>query len=251
MAKMFKALKNERFFEKVANSIQREILQGNLKPGQKLPSETELAKQFNVGRSAVREALKVLELSGLLYVKRGYNGGTFVKPPDPADAFAATTPIGTAITGWEQLMEARKLIEVRTAELASARADDEEIAALGEAVQRMRAATGVPARFIDEDVSFHLQHRRGGQERGVPLGHQLRTDVVEEGDQRGDRAEGRGRGDHGRPRGHLSADSRSGSGGGGLRDGPPPAAHRESDGAYPPGRPRDAGDVGAQVDQTR
>ncbi len=156
MAKMFKALKNERFFEKVAGSIQREILLGNLTPGQKLPNETELAKQFNVGRSAIREALKVLELTGLLYVKRGYNGGTFVKPPDPADAFAATTPIGTATTGWEQLMEARKLIEVRTAELASARADEEEIAALEEDMQRMRAVVGVPARFIDEDVGFHL-----------------------------------------------------------------------------------------------
>lgn len=157
MAKMFKALKNERFFEKVANSIQREILLGNLQPNQKLPSETELAKQFNVGRSAIREALKVLELTGFLYVKRGYNGGTFVKPPDPADSFAATTPFGRATTGWEQLMEARKLIETRAAELASARADDEEIAGLWEELERMRSVIGVPARFIDQDVGFHLR----------------------------------------------------------------------------------------------
>ena len=157
MAKMFKPLKNERFFEKVAGSIQREILLGNLEPGQRLPSETELAKQFNVGRSAIREALKVLELTGLLYVKRGYNGGTFVKPPDPADAFASTTHIGTATTGWEQLMEARKLIEVRTAELASVRAETEEVAALGEDLERIRIATGIPARFIEEDVIFHLR----------------------------------------------------------------------------------------------
>jgi GntR family transcriptional repressor for pyruvate dehydrogenase complex len=163
MAKMFKALKNERFFEKVASSIQREILLGNLEPNQKLPSETELAKQFNVGRSAIREALKVLELTGLLYVKRGYNGGTFVKPPDPADAFAATTPIGTATTGWEQLMEARKLIEVRTAELASVRAEEEEIAALWEDLERMRAVVDKPARFIEEDVIFHLRIAEAGK----------------------------------------------------------------------------------------
>ncbi len=157
MAKMFKPLKNERFFEKVASSIQREILLGNLEPGQRLPSETELAKQFNVGRSAIREALKVLELTGLLYVKRGYNGGTFVKPPDPADAFAATTHIGTATTGWEQLMEARKLIEVRTTELASVRAEEEEVAALREDLERMRDVVDKPARFIEEDVVFHLR----------------------------------------------------------------------------------------------
>jgi GntR family transcriptional repressor for pyruvate dehydrogenase complex len=157
MAKVFKPLKNERFFEKVANSIQREILLGNLAPGERLPSETELAKQFNVGRSAVREALKVLELTGLLYVKRGHNGGTFVKPPDPADAFSAHTPIGVAVTGWEQLMEARKLIEVRTAELAASRADEEEVEGLLESLARMRDVTTTPARFIKEDVEFHLR----------------------------------------------------------------------------------------------
>jgi DNA-binding FadR family transcriptional regulator len=157
MSKVFKPLKNERFFEKVANSIQREILLGNLAPGERLPSETELAKQFNVGRSAIREALKVLELTGLLYVKRGHNGGTFVKPPDPADAFSAHAPIGVAVTGWEQLMEARKLIEVRTAELAAARADDEEIEGLAESLQRIRQVVGTPARFIKEDVEFHLR----------------------------------------------------------------------------------------------
>ncbi len=156
MAKMFKPLKNERFFEKVARSIQREILLGNLEPGQKLPSETDLARQFNVGRSAIREALKVLELTGFLYVKRGYNGGTFVKPPDPADSFAATTPFGTATTGWAQLMEARKLIEVRTAELASVRAEEGEIATLKEDLERMRSVVDKPARFIEEDVVFHL-----------------------------------------------------------------------------------------------
>jgi GntR family transcriptional repressor for pyruvate dehydrogenase complex len=157
MTKVFKPLKNERFFEKVANSIQREILLGNLAPDDRLPSETELARQFNVGRSAVREALKVLELTGLLYVKRGHNGGTFVKPPDPADAFSAHTPIGVAVTGWEQLMEARKLIEVRTAELAAGRADDDEIEGLEDCLGRMRQVVNTPARFIEEDVEFHLR----------------------------------------------------------------------------------------------
>ncbi len=157
MAQMFKALKNERFFEQVAGSIQREILLGHLQPGQKLPNESELAKQFNVGRSAIREALKVLELMGLLYVKRGYNGGTFVRPPDPADSFATTTPLPCPTTGFEHLMEARKVIEVRTAELAAARALDEEIVSLHEDLERMRGVTATPARFIEEDVNFHLR----------------------------------------------------------------------------------------------
>jgi GntR family transcriptional repressor for pyruvate dehydrogenase complex len=157
VAAMFRALKNERFFEQVAGSIQREILLGHLKPGEKLPNEAELARQFNVGRSAIREALKVLELTGLLYVKRGYNGGTFVRPPDPADAFATPAFIASTATGWEQLVEARRLIEVETARLAATRRADDEVLMLGHELERMREVTAVPARFIDEDVTFHLR----------------------------------------------------------------------------------------------
>jgi len=154
---MFQPLKNERFFERIAASIQREITAGDLRPGEKLPNESELAKQFNVGRSAVREALKVLELLGLLYVKRGRNGGTFVRPPDPDDSFATPIPISTDVTGRDQLMEARRLIEAKTAELAAIRGAQEDIVALGDELDRARRAAGVPARFIEADIGFHLR----------------------------------------------------------------------------------------------
>ena len=81
----------KRHFELIEASIRREIYNGSLVPGQKLPNEFELARQFNVGRSAVREALKVLELAGLLFVRRGYNGGTFVTLPDFEEASEAIT----------------------------------------------------------------------------------------------------------------------------------------------------------------
>lgn len=157
MTVTFKPLKSERFFEKVAGAIQREILLGNLQPGQKLPNETELARQFSVGRSAVREALKVLELSGLLIVKRGFNGGTFVRPPDPEDSY---NPTPSSLTferaSIDQLMEARILIEVKTSELAATRGEDTEIAHLKQLLSRMRAMARTPARFISADVDFHL-----------------------------------------------------------------------------------------------
>ena len=76
----------ERLFEKVASRIEGDILEGRLRPGQRLPSESELGRRLGVGRSAVREALKTLELRGLLQVRRGYNGGTFVRVPDVNDA---------------------------------------------------------------------------------------------------------------------------------------------------------------------
>lgn len=146
-----------RNFEAVVESIRRQIYAGNLRPGQKLPNEAELARQFNVGRSAVREALKVLELSGLLTVRRGYNGGTFVAPPDFEDASEVVTlSLHLGRTTLEQLVEAREVIEVRAAELAARRASDEEIAALAETIERMSANMKVPARFIAADVDFHI-----------------------------------------------------------------------------------------------
>src|SRR6266849_8883802 len=126
----------KRNFEIIEANIRREIYNGTLVPGQKLPNEFELARQFNVGRSAVREALKVLELAGLLVVRRGYNGGTFVAPPDFEEASEAITltfrPGTMAI---DQLLEACQTIEARAAELAASQASELEISELEELVQ--------------------------------------------------------------------------------------------------------------------
>jgi len=147
----------KRNFEIIEASIRREIYSGTLVPGQKLPNEFELARQFNVGRSAVREALKVLELAGLLVVRRGYNGGTFVAPPDFEEASEAVTltfqPGNMAI---DQLLEACQTIEARAAELASSYASNLEISDLEELVQRIEQCVHLPARFLTAIVDFHL-----------------------------------------------------------------------------------------------
>jgi GntR family transcriptional repressor for pyruvate dehydrogenase complex len=147
----------KRNFEIIEASIRREIYSGTLVPGQKLPNENELARQFNVGRSAVREALKVLELAGLLVVRRGYNGGTFVAPPDFEEASEVLTPTFQPGTmALDQLLEACQTIEVRAAELAAAHASDLEISDLEELVQRIEQCAHLPARFLTAVVDFHL-----------------------------------------------------------------------------------------------
>ena len=147
----------KRNFEIIEASIRREIYSGALVPGQKLPNEFELARQFNVGRSAVREALKVLELAGLLIVRRGYNGGTFVAPPDFEEASEVITltfqPGNMAI---DQMLEACQTIEARAAELAASRASELEITDLEELVQRIEQCVHLPARFLTAIVDFHL-----------------------------------------------------------------------------------------------
>jgi len=147
----------KRNFEIIEASIRREIYSGALVPGQKLPNEFELAKQFNVGRSAVREALKVLELAGLLVVRRGYNGGTFVAPPDFEEASEAITlTFQPGHMALDQLLEACQTIESRAAELAASRASEQEIDELEELVQRIEHCVHLPARYLTGIVDFHL-----------------------------------------------------------------------------------------------
>ena len=147
----------KRHFELIEASIRREIYNGSLVPGQKLPNEFELARQFNVGRSAVREALKVLELAGLLFVRRGYNGGTFVTLPDFEEASEAITltfkPGNMAL---DQLLEACQTIGTRSAELAASHATNLEISELEELVQRIEQCLHLPARYLTAIVDFHL-----------------------------------------------------------------------------------------------
>lgn len=76
---IFTPIKSKRAFEDVSYKIKTLIFEGVLKPGDKLPSEAELSKQFSVGRQTVREALRILELSGFISVKKGFGGGPIVK----------------------------------------------------------------------------------------------------------------------------------------------------------------------------
>ena len=77
----FIPLSTKRVFEQIADQIKDLIYSGVFRTGEKLPSERELAIQFHVGRTALREALRVLESEGLLFIKQGSNGGSFISKP--------------------------------------------------------------------------------------------------------------------------------------------------------------------------
>lgn len=76
---LFSPIKSKRTFEEVSSKIKRLIFDGVLKPGDRLPSEIELSNQFNVGRQTIREALRILELSGFITVQKGGSGGPLIK----------------------------------------------------------------------------------------------------------------------------------------------------------------------------
>ncbi len=76
---LFKPIKNSRIFEEVSSRIKELIFEGFLKVGDRLPSEAELARQFNVGRQTIRESLRLLESSGFISIHRGGAAGPIIK----------------------------------------------------------------------------------------------------------------------------------------------------------------------------
>jgi GntR family transcriptional repressor for pyruvate dehydrogenase complex len=131
------------------------LLSGALTAGQRIPSERELAKALDVGRSGVREAIKSLSLLGLLDVRQG--AGTFLSS-SPADLLPRVIEWGLLLGEPRvyDLMEARTHLEVDVAGLAAERRDDEAVARLRELLERMRAADGDIDRYVEADIEFHL-----------------------------------------------------------------------------------------------
>lgn len=132
-------LKREPISVTILNIIVDNILSGNLKPGDKLPTEIELAEQLGIGRNSVREAIKMLSALGVIEIKRGQ--GTFIVETMPSSALnqlllSLAFHQGTS----KELIELRLLLEMGAAILAIDNASDEDIARLEEANNRLREA---------------------------------------------------------------------------------------------------------------
>ena len=109
---LFKPVKPRRTFEDISEQIKGLIYSRALKPEDRLPSERELAHQFNTGRMSVREALRMLEESGFVSIRQGANGGTFVKELDETGMTKSLT--GLVHVGnltLQEITEARIVIE--------------------------------------------------------------------------------------------------------------------------------------------
>ena len=154
--KLFDPIKTERTFERVSTKIKGLIFDGILAPGDRLPSETELAQQFDVGRQTIREALRILELSGFITIQKGGSGGPLIR----------TTILNTINN---LFLDAFRLEKVTTEELTLARieiekvmlghaidlADDQDILGLRENIQMARKKIDQNIMAIDENVEFH------------------------------------------------------------------------------------------------
>jgi GntR family transcriptional regulator, transcriptional repressor for pyruvate dehydrogenase complex len=125
---LLKPLPAKRVFEEMADQIKDLIFSGKLIPGNRLPTERDLAVQFGTGRMAVREALRILEQSGLIQIKKGPGGGAFVRDVDPAMVSQSVSDaIVRSNMSLHDLVAVRIVLEDLIAELAVEKITREEL----------------------------------------------------------------------------------------------------------------------------
>ncbi|HYS63334.1 MAG TPA: GntR family transcriptional regulator [Paraburkholderia sp.] len=148
-----------RAFEEVALQIRAQLSSGELRPGDRLPAERDLAEQFGLSRNTVREALRTLEISGVLEFRKGTTGGAFVREGQGdgvVTGIADLFRLGTL--GHEHLTEARMVVALATTRATCERGSEADLDAL---VNNVRAAeTAVKAGNISERVSINLEFFR-------------------------------------------------------------------------------------------
>src|ERR687895_451486 len=147
-------IRRVKLYEEVAARIRGLIASGELGPGQALPSERKLAEQFKVGRAVIREAIRQLEVSGLVESRHG--GGNYVREVTVEHLVA---PIASVLNGMvpllEELMAARLFFEPQIARAAAARATPEDLRLLEDIINRQEERSANGQAGAEEDAEFH------------------------------------------------------------------------------------------------
>lgn len=153
---MYKTVQTSRLYEQIVQQIEDSILTGVLKAGDQLPAERELAQQFGVSRTAVREAVKALREKGLV---EAYSGrGTFITNGTSQairQSLDRMIKIGQP-NGFMQLVEVREMLEPEIAALAATRIEPQHLSSMREAIAVMDRERTDASAFIEADLDFHL-----------------------------------------------------------------------------------------------
>ncbi|MCD8568615.1 MAG: FadR family transcriptional regulator [Geovibrio sp.] len=149
----FHKIKPKRVSDEIYRQLKDLVLSGELKPGEKLPSERELAVQMGVSRPTLREALQKLEAHGFL--KQIQGDGTYVQSAASPVLSQAFTEMLNKEDAMGDLMELRKILETWAAKTAAMRASDEEIANMKEYLDEMRSALDKGEVGHIPDANFH------------------------------------------------------------------------------------------------
>src|ERR1700680_4725762 len=158
---VYKLVRTSRLYEQIVQQIEESIVKGDLKPGDQLPAERDLAQRFGVSRTAVREAVKALREKGLV---EAYSGrGTFITD-GTTQAVRQSLDLMVKIgqpEGSTHLAEVRAILEPEIAALAAVRIQEPELATMRDAVAAMDRAGNNPETYIEADLDFHLALAEG------------------------------------------------------------------------------------------
>lgn len=153
----FQPVSPVRAYERVVEQIEQAVFAGDLKPGQRLPSERDLMSQFGVSRSTVREALRVLQAGGMIRSRAGDPRGPEVLPVSPATLHKSMSRLARSDgLSLVELLQFRMLLEGSAYLLAARMRTEEQLAEMDAAMRAMSEGVerGYPE-FGRADVAFH------------------------------------------------------------------------------------------------
>lgn len=141
-------------FQEVVRQIEQRVLSGDLEPGEMLPPERIMAEQFGVSRTVIREAVKALELRGLVAVQHG-RGVQISRPTAKVFGDSILRYIRIQKSPIWALHELRSILEMGTVQLAAERRTEEDLSILHALVEEMERAVDKPLEYVKADLKFH------------------------------------------------------------------------------------------------
>ena len=140
--------------ERVVDQLRGMIRQGKLKPGDRLPAERELAQRLGVSRASLRHGLRFLAAIGVLNSRHG--SGTYIADGPPVLKSESLQVLADLHRfSYDEMFEARRVLECALAELAAVNANDEHIALIADEIAEMYAALDDPQEYLVHDIRFH------------------------------------------------------------------------------------------------
>ena len=169
---MLKPIEKTRVYEAAVDQIKNQIEGGEWAAGTQLPSERELAEQLGIGRPSVREALRVLEVMGLIEIRPGQ--GSFVSErSSEAQQMQLLQSMLQEDEHVVELLEVRELLEPQIASLAAQSATEDDIECMEEILEQMERNLNDGGTGVDENVEFHLALTKAVGNRVLFEVHQL------------------------------------------------------------------------------
>ena len=166
--RMYSQVQSSRLYEQIVTQIETLILEGKLRPGDRLPSERELAEQFHVSRTAVREAVKALREKGLVDIQTGR--GTYITERGNQ---AMRETLGWMVRtndgdSQADLVQVREILEPEIAAIAARMATPADLDALQRAIETMDSALDNADLYIEADMAFHMALAQATRNQLIP-----------------------------------------------------------------------------------